>query len=139
VNLYGTPVNRRVVSETDPLRVSGPVPVERIDDPDMLRGHSYVEESGVPPQETSVHRKVYNANGDLLHDDTWYSAYEGEKRVIKVGTKEPPPPPKETTTEETETTPTTTTPTEPTPTTTTTTTPTQRKRPAPTPPAPTQP
>ncbi len=64
VNLYGTPVNRRVVSETDPLRVSGPVPVERIDDPDMLKGHSYVEESGVPPQETSVHRKVYSASGD---------------------------------------------------------------------------
>ena len=139
VNLYGTPVNRRVVSETDPLRASGPVPVERIDDPDMLKGHSYVEESGTPPQETSVHRKVYSASGELLHDDTWYSAYEGEKRVIKVGTKEPPPPPKQTTTGETETTPTTTTPTETTPTTTTTTTPAQRKRPAPTPPAPTQP
>ena len=99
MNLYGTPVNRRVVSETDPLRASGPVPVERIDDPDMLKGHSYVEESGTPPQETSVHRKVYSASGELLHDDTWYSAYEGEKRVIKVGTKEPPPPPEPTTTE----------------------------------------
>lgn len=136
VNLYGTPVNRRVESETTPLKVTGPAPVERIDDPDMLKGHSYVEETGVPAQETSVHRLVYSATGELLHDDTWYSAYEGEKRVIKVGTKEPPPPPKPTTTTQTETTPTTTTPTETTP---TTTTPTQRARPAPTPPAPAQP
>jgi vancomycin resistance protein YoaR len=125
VNLYGTPVHRRVVSETAPLTVAGPAPVERIDDPDMLKGHSYVEESGVPAQETSVHRKVYTATGTLLHDDTWTSYYQAEKRVIKVGTKEPPPPPKPkpTTTTETETAPaetsTTPTTTEPTPTTTT--------------------
>jgi hypothetical protein len=138
VNLYGTPVNRKVESETTPLRVTGPAPVERIDDPDMLKGHSYVEETGVPPQETSVHRLVYSASGELLHDDTWYSSYQGEKRVIKVGTKLPPPPPKPTTTTQTETTPapTSSTPTETTP---TTTTPTQRARPAPTPPAPGQP
>ena len=124
VNLYGTPVHRRVVSESAPLTADGPVPVERIDDPEMLKGHSYVEESGLPPQETSVERKVYSATGALMHDDTWTSYYQGEKRVIKVGTKEPPPPPKPkptpTTTEETETTPTdtSTTPTETTPTTT---------------------
>jgi vancomycin resistance protein YoaR len=133
VNLYGTPVHRRVVSEASPLSVAGPVPVERIDDPDLLKGHNYVEESGVPPQETSVHRLVYSSGGELLHEDTWASYYDGEKRVIKVGTKEPPPPPKPTTTTETETTP---APTEPTPTTTTPTTTTQREK---TQPAPTQP
>ena len=106
VNLYGTPVDRRVVTETSPLKVAGPVPVERVDDPDNFKGHNYVEESGVPPQEVSVHRTVYSATGTLLHDDTWDSYYEGEKRVIKVGTKEPPPPPTETTPTETETTPT---------------------------------
>jgi vancomycin resistance protein YoaR len=118
VNLYGTPVNRRVETEADPLTVSGPVPIQRIDDPDLLKGQSVVEESGVPPQQTSVHRLVYTATGTLLHDDTWTSYYQGEKRVIKVGTKKPPPPPPTktettTTTEKTETTPapTTSTPT----------------------------
>jgi len=126
VNLYGTPVHRRVVSSTTPLKVTGPVPVERIDDPTMLKGHSYVEESGTPPQETSVHRQVYSASGQLLHDDTWWSNYQGEKRVIKVGTKlPPPPPPTQTTTTDTTTTPTTTTPTTSTPTTTS-----QQKAPA---------
>ncbi len=87
----------------------------------------------MPPQEMSVHRTVYSATGTLLHDDTWDSYYEGEKRVIKVGTKEPPPPPPtETTPTETETTPTTTTPTETTPTTTTTSTDRTKAPPAPT-------
>ena len=81
VGLYGTPVHRRVFSETTPLKATGPVPVQQVDDPAMLQGHSYVEESGVPPQETSVHRMVA-ASGTLLHDDTWTSYYEGEKRVI---------------------------------------------------------
>jgi vancomycin resistance protein YoaR len=139
VNLYGTPVNRRVESETTPLKVTGPVPVERIDDPNLLKGQSVVEESGAPPQETSVTRKVYTASGQLLHDDTWYSDYQGEKRKVKVGTKQPPPPPKQTTTTgETQTTPTQTS-TTPTTTTPTTTTPNQRGRPTPTPPAPGRP
>jgi vancomycin resistance protein YoaR len=120
VNLYGTPVHRRVVTETAPLTASGPVPVERIDDPDLLKGQSVVEVSGVPPEETSVHRQVYTATGTLLHDDTWASYYQGEKRVVKVGTKERPPPPTQTettTTGETQTTPadTSSTPTETTP------------------------
>jgi vancomycin resistance protein YoaR len=127
VGLYGTPVDRRVETETSPLEVVDPAPVERIDDPSMLKGHSYVEESGEPAREVSVHRLVYSAGGTLLHDDTWDSYYEGEKRVIKVGTKEPPPPPEQTTTTETET---QTTPTETTPTTTETTptTTTQRRK-----------
>jgi vancomycin resistance protein YoaR len=130
VNLYGTPVHRRVVSETAPLTAAGPVPVERIDDADLLKGQTVVEESGLPPQETSVHRLVYSASGAVLHDDTWSSYYEGEKRVVKVGTKEPPPPPKQTTTTgETQTTPTDTT-TAPTSTTTTPTT-SQKTQPPP--------
>ena len=45
----------------------------------MLQGHSYVEESGTPPQETSVHRMVYAASGTLLHDDTWTSLLRGRE------------------------------------------------------------
>jgi vancomycin resistance protein YoaR len=122
VNLYGTPVHRRVVSETAPLTVSGPVPIDRIADPTLLKGQSVVEASGTPPQATSVHRMVYSASGTLLHDDTWTSDYVGEKRVIKVGTKQPPPPAptQTTTTGKTDTTPAQTSST---PTTTTTTQP----------------
>jgi vancomycin resistance protein YoaR len=120
VNLYGTPLHRRVVSETTPLTVDGPVPVTRIDDPTLLKGQTVVESEGSTPLRTSVRRRVYSAGGKLLHDNTWTSYYQGEKRVIKVGTKPPPPPP--TTTTPTTTTPTTTTPTTTTPTTTTPTT-----------------
>ena len=121
VSLYGTPAHRRIVTETAPLTVSGPVPIQRIDDPNLLKGQSVVEASGSPPQQTSVHRKVYTATGTLLHVDTWSSYYEGEKRVIKVGTKVPPAPPpstQTTTTGQTQTTPTSSTPTTTTPTTT---------------------
>jgi hypothetical protein len=35
-----------------------------------------------------VRRLVYTSSGALLYDNTWYSSYRGEKRVVRVGTKE---------------------------------------------------
>jgi vancomycin resistance protein YoaR len=92
VNLYGTPQDRRVESETGELVVTGPVPVKRILDPTLFKGESTTELYGSPPRETSVNRKVYLGNGTLLHDDTWSSSYDGEPTVIRVGTKKRPPP-----------------------------------------------
>lgn len=111
VNLYGTPVHRRIVTETQPLTTAGPVPVKKVEDPNLLRGQTVVTESGSAPLQTSVHRRVYSPGGKLLHDDVWSSYYVGESRVIKVGTKVPPPPPPPPTQTQTQTTPTTTTPT----------------------------
>jgi vancomycin resistance protein YoaR len=106
VALYGTPVHRRVVSETAPLVVSGATPVKKVPDPSLYVGRQELEESGSPPRKTSVHRLVYSASGKLLHDTVFYSSYVGEPRVIRVGTK---PRPETTTTTTTTTTSTTTT------------------------------
>jgi vancomycin resistance protein YoaR len=106
VALYGTPVNRRVVSEASPLVVAGKVPTKKIRDPSLFVGQQVVEEEGEPPRTTSVHRLVYDADGKLLHDSVFYSSYRGEPTVIRVGTK---PKPGSTTTTETTTTTTTTT------------------------------
>jgi hypothetical protein len=46
----------------------------------------------VPARATSVSRKVYAANGKLLHEDTWYSQYRSEPKVLRVGTKPKPKP-----------------------------------------------
>ena len=90
VNLYGTPVNRRVESTTDPLVETGPVPVKETDDPTLAKGKRVTDEFGAPPRETSVHRLVYDASGKLLYDNTWRSFYVGEPSLVRVGTKEPP-------------------------------------------------
>jgi vancomycin resistance protein YoaR len=119
VALYGTPVHRRVVSETSPLVVTGPAPIKRIKDPSLFVGQSVVEESGSSSLKTSNERKVYDADGKLLFDTTFYSSYRGEMRVIRVGTKPRPQDQTDTTT----TTGTTTTTTTTKKTTTTTTTP----------------
>jgi vancomycin resistance protein YoaR len=116
VALYGTPVHRRVVSETSPLVVTGPAPIKRIKDPSLLVGQTEVEEPGSSSLKTSNQRKVYDADGKLLFDTTFYSSYRGEMRVIRVGTK---PRPKD----QTDTTTTGTTTTTTTKKTTTTTTP----------------
>ena len=116
VALYGTPVHRRVVSETSPLVVTGPPPVRKIKDPTLFVGQSAVEQSGSPSLKTSNKRTVYDATGKLLFDTTFYSSYTGEMRVIRVGTK--PRPKDQTGTTTTGTTTTTTTKTK-----TTTTTP----------------
>jgi vancomycin resistance protein YoaR len=120
VALYGTPVHRRVVSETSPLVVTGPPPVKRIKDPSLFVGQTEVEEPGSSSLKTSNERKVYDADGKLLFDTTFYSSYRGEMKVIRVGTK-PRPKDETATTTTTGTTTTTTTPKKTTTTTTTTT------------------
>jgi vancomycin resistance protein YoaR len=92
VELYGAPLHRHVVSDTRPLVTTGPAPLEKVPDPALFVGQTSVEESGTAPQATSVERKVYTG-GNLLYDNTWYSSYRGEPRVVHVGTKPRPAPP----------------------------------------------
>jgi vancomycin resistance protein YoaR len=113
VTLYGTDPHRKVVSETAPLTVSGPVPVKQTLDGSLLRGRQVVEVEGSPALATSNERKVYGAKGKLLYDDHWSSHYRGDYRIVRVGTKKKKPPKKPpgttTTTDETTTTDATTT------------------------------
>ncbi len=88
VDLYGSPLHRRVESETRPLVETGAPPVKRIPDPALFKGVTVAEESGEPSRSTSVRRLVYASSGKLLYDNTWYSSYRGETRVVRVGTKE---------------------------------------------------
>jgi vancomycin resistance protein YoaR len=90
VDLYGAPLHRRVESETRPLVTTGGAPVKRIPDPNLYVGVNVVDESGSPSSSTSVRRKVYSSSGTLLYDNTWYSSYRGEVRVVRVGTKPRP-------------------------------------------------
>ena len=90
VDLYGAPLHRRVESETRPLVTTGGAPVKRIPDPNLYVGVTSVDESGSPSSSTSVRRKVYSSSGALLYDNTWYSSYRGETRVLRVGTKPRP-------------------------------------------------
>jgi uncharacterized protein YabE (DUF348 family) len=92
VNIYGTPQNRRVETETAPLTVDGKVPWKRIDDDTMFKGQKVVEQWGSPPRSTSVTRRVYNPDGSLLYNTTWRSYYVGEPTVVRLGTKPRPKP-----------------------------------------------
>jgi vancomycin resistance protein YoaR len=90
VDLFGAPLHRRVVSETGPLVDTGPPPLQRIPDPAFFVGSTVVEEYGEPSRSTNVRRRVYTGTGALLYDNTWYSSYRGEARVVHVGTKPKP-------------------------------------------------
>jgi vancomycin resistance protein YoaR len=90
VNLYGTPQNRRVETDTAPLVVEGKVPWKRINDPTMFKGEKVVEQYGAPPRSTSVTRRVYAPGGKLMYDSTWSSYYVGEPTVVRLGTKPRP-------------------------------------------------
>ena len=87
VALYGTPQNRKVVSEAAPLHISGPPPVKKILDPDLPVGKKVVDDYGESSSSTHVRRRVYSADGKLLYDDTWYSTYRSSPKVVRVGTK----------------------------------------------------
>jgi vancomycin resistance protein YoaR len=99
ISLLGAPTGRRVESVPGELRVTGPVPVKEVRDPTLTVGEEIVEEEGSQPQSIAVRRTVYDADGEVLYAETWTTAYRGEKRVVRVGTKpkprEPEPKPKE--------------------------------------------
>jgi vancomycin resistance protein YoaR len=92
VGLYGTPVHRRVETTTAPLRAVAPPKLEKTVDATLKPGTVKVDDDGVPAQATSVERKVYSAEGKLLSDQTWYSSYRSEPKVIRVGPKKKKPP-----------------------------------------------
>jgi vancomycin resistance protein YoaR len=90
VDLFGPPLHRRVVSETRPLVETGPPPLQRVPDSALFAGSTIVEEYGEPSRSTSVRRRVFTGEGALLYDNTWYSSYRGEARVVHIGTKPRP-------------------------------------------------
>jgi vancomycin resistance protein YoaR len=85
VSLYGTPTHRRVESSTAPLASNGSPPVKKTVDPTLKPGETVVDDQGVPPMTTSVERKVYDAKGKLLYDDTWYSSYRPVPALVRIG------------------------------------------------------
>jgi len=111
VNLYGTPVHRRVVSTTSPLKVTGPPPVKKTVDKSLKPGEKVVDDPGAPSMSTSVTRDVYEPGGKLLYHDTWYSSYRASPKLVRLGPAKKKPK-KETATTTTETTQTTTQPTQ---------------------------
>ncbi|HEV2951144.1 MAG TPA: VanW family protein, partial [Actinomycetota bacterium] len=94
VNLYGTPTDRRVESETGALVVTGGAPVKRVSDPTLLKGKTVIDQPGSPSRSTSVRRRVFSPTGKVMYDATWYSSYRGDYQIVRVGTKEPKPEPK---------------------------------------------
>ena len=89
IAIYGGE-ERRVESSASPLVVTGRVPIERIEDPTLVKGERVVEEEGAAPSRTSATRKVYNADGELIRSETWPTSYDGQDRIVRVGTKVPP-------------------------------------------------
>ena len=90
VSIYGGE-RRRVESSPGTMEVTGPVPVERVEDPKLPKGKTVVETSGTAPSRTSVTRTVYAADGSVIREETWKTSYKGETRIVRVGTKEKPP------------------------------------------------
>ena len=86
VNLYGTPLHRRV--ESAKTRRShhragardgdeGPEPARRQEGRRPARARRRSRRASTA--------SVYDAKGKLLYDDTWYSSYVGDKSIIRVG------------------------------------------------------
>jgi len=88
VSIYGGE-DRRVDSSSGTMRITGPVVVEREQDPTLARGKTVVEEVGTPPSATSVTRTIYDRNDTVLRTETWNTSYKSHARIVRVGTKAP--------------------------------------------------
>jgi hypothetical protein len=64
--------------------------VQKTVDATLKPGEVAVDDYGVPAQATQVERKVYAPSGALLSDETWYSSYRSEPKIIRVGPKKQP-------------------------------------------------
>jgi vancomycin resistance protein YoaR len=93
IAIYGGET-RRVDSSATPLVVTGKVPVDRVRDPKLPKGKTVVDAEGTAPTRTTATRKIYSAGGELIRSETWTTSYEGETRVVRVGTKVVEPEPK---------------------------------------------
>jgi vancomycin resistance protein YoaR len=94
VVLYGTPQHRRIESTTTPLTAVAAPPVQKTVDATLKPGQTVVDDPGMPAQTTSVERKVYSPEGHLLSDQTWYSSYVAQPKIVRVGPKKVKKPPK---------------------------------------------
>jgi len=92
ISIYGGE-DRRVESSQGTREITGSPPIRRVKDPTLAVGTTVIEEYGSSPSQTSVTRTVYDANGKVIHDETWTTSYRGEAKVARIGTKEPEPPP----------------------------------------------
>jgi vancomycin resistance protein YoaR len=90
ISILGAPTGRRVESAPGELRIVGPVPVKEVRDPTLTVGEEIVEEEGSPPRSIVVRRTVYGEDGNVLYAESWTTAYRGEKRVVRVGSKPKP-------------------------------------------------
>ncbi len=61
--------------------------MERVKDAKLPKGKTVVEEEGSAPTRTTATREIYSADGELIRSETWTTRYEGETRVVRVGTK----------------------------------------------------
>ena len=59
-------------------------------DPALFVGQTSVEESGDALAVDERRAQGLHAGGTLLYDNTWYSSYRGEPRIVHVGTKPRP-------------------------------------------------
>lgn len=98
IRLLGSGPERQVVSEAGALEDTAKPPVERTPDPALFVGERVVEDDGEPAREVRVTRTVYE-RGNVLYDETWYTSYRSEPKLVRYGTKPKPveeaPPPKE--------------------------------------------
>ena len=95
VMLLGAPTNRRVVSEAGELKETAPPEVERVPDPTMFVGEKIVVDDGEPERTVTVRRVVYEGD-EVLYEETWYTTYRSEPKIVQVGTiprEDPAPPP----------------------------------------------
>jgi vancomycin resistance protein YoaR len=91
VAIYGSET-RRIESSATALQTTGPVPVKRIRDPKLPKGEQVVDAEGSAPSRTTATRAIYTADGELIREETWSTSYEGEDRIVRIGTKVVPKP-----------------------------------------------
>lgn len=87
IAFYSTPEGREVKYSTYGPFNFKPFKIEYIDDPELEEGVEEIEDRGIQGRTYRVVRKVYDADGNLIHEDTFVSVYRPKIQVVRRGTK----------------------------------------------------
>ncbi|MDR0459459.1 MAG: VanW family protein [Coriobacteriales bacterium] len=91
--LWGTPPGYVVKSEAGPFLPGEVFRTERTNNPDLEIGTEKVTQQGQDGRSIYVVRRVYDTQGNLLRESSFYSTYGSVVEKIEVGTKQPERPP----------------------------------------------
>ncbi len=87
VSIWGTDEHRKVKCERGEWKEGDKYKTIREEDDELAKGTETVDQSGVDGRSITIRYYVESKDGEVLHDVDFFSVYQAQDEIIKIGTK----------------------------------------------------